>query len=107
MKKLTTFLTVLAATAGFALAQDTTPAPSCPAHQGPGGHKQRDPEAFFKKLDTNNDGAVSMDEFKASRMGQKDPSKAEARFKQLDTNGDASLSLDELKAGHHKPEAKQ
>ncbi len=48
-----------------------------------------------------------MDEFKASRMGQKDPAKAEARFKQLDTNGDASLSLDELKAGHHKPEAKQ
>jgi Ca2+-binding EF-hand superfamily protein len=55
-------------------------------------------EAAFKKLDTNTDGSLSLDEFKASPEGVKDPAKAEAKFKKLDTNTDGSLSLDEYKA---------
>ena len=57
--------------------------------------KPADPEAAFKKLDKDNDGKLSLDEFKANA---KDPAKAEQQFKKLDTNGDGSLSLDEFKA---------
>jgi Ca2+-binding EF-hand superfamily protein len=55
-------------------------------------------EAQFKKLDTNSDGTLSLDEYKAGPEGVKDLAKAEAKFKKLDTNSDGVLSLDEYKA---------
>lgn len=61
-----------------------------------------DPEARFKKLDTNNDSKVSLDEFKAAFPADKAVN-AEKRFKHMDTNGDGSLSLEEFKAGQPKP----
>ena len=61
-------------------------------------------EDKFKKLDTNGDGKLSMDEFKA---GQKDATKAEAAFKKMDKDNDGFLTLEEYKAGmEHGKKAK-
>ena len=49
---------------------------------------------------------MSLDEFKASPRGQKDPAKAEAAFKKLDADSNGSLSLDEFKAGGPKKDGK-
>jgi hypothetical protein len=74
------------------------------------GKKQgkRDPEALFKRMDSNSDGKVSKEEFtkffeamKEKRAakgkggkGKGDPSKL---FEKLDANGDGYLSLEEFK----------
>lgn len=61
-----------------------------------GGDKPKpNPEAAFKKLDSNGDGKLSKEEFMAK---QKDPAKGEAAFKAKDKDGDGCLSLDEFKA---------
>lgn len=69
-----------------------------------GEKPKRDPEAMFKKLDSNTDSSVSLDEFKAGPMGKKDPAKAEEVFKKKDKNSDGKLDLDEFKAGGPKKE---
>ncbi len=67
---------------------------------GAGGHN---PEEIFKKLDTNNDGFVSKDEFMAGPRAKEDPAKAAERFKMLDKKGEGKITLEEFKAGHdHK-----
>jgi Ca2+-binding EF-hand superfamily protein len=70
--------------------------------------KKRDPAALFKKLDTNNDGKISKDEF--LKIADKIKAKAgddkaakitqmlEKAFDKLDTNKDGYLSPDEFKA---------
>jgi Ca2+-binding EF-hand superfamily protein len=63
---------------------------------------KRDSAEAFKKLDTNGDGKISLDEFKAGPMGKKDPAKAEEMFKKKDTDGDGFLSLEEFSAGGGK-----
>ena len=50
----------------------------------------------WKKLDTNGDGRVSLEEARANA-----PRLAE-RFSQIDTNGDGFITPDELKAAHAK-----
>ena len=68
---------------------------------------RRSPEEMLKKLDTNNDGKISLEEWKASPRSQKDPAHAEEMFKKLDTNHDGFITLDELKAhpmGQHHHE---
>lgn len=60
---------------------------------------KHDPEASFKKTDTNSDGSVSLDEFKATKQAQKDVTKAEATFQRKDKDKDGKLTLDEYKAG--------
>ena len=60
------------------------------------------PEDLFKKLDSNNDGKLSLEEFKAGPAAQKDPTKAEAKFKKMDTNNHGFLTLEEFKAGMEK-----
>jgi EF-hand domain pair len=56
---------------------------------------KRDPEAMFKKRDTNSDGSINLDEFKT---GAKDASKAEQAFKKRDKDGDGKITLEEFKA---------
>lgn len=59
--------------------------------------KAVEPAEAFKKMDSNNDGKLSLDEYK-SVVGRKDPARAEERFKKLDKNGDGALTQDEFAA---------
>lgn len=54
---------------------------------------KKGPEEAFKKMDTNSDGKVSKDEFKAKA---KDAAKADAAFAKKDKNSDGFLSLEEF-----------
>jgi Ca2+-binding EF-hand superfamily protein len=61
------------------------------------------PEEAFKKLDKDNDGSVTLDEFKASGHGKKDPAKAEGIYKKMDKDSNSKLTLEEFKAHGPKP----
>jgi Ca2+-binding EF-hand superfamily protein len=64
--------------------------------------KKLDPEVLFKKLDANDDGSLSLEEFKKfGEMGKgklaEHPEMLEKMFKKLDANNDGKLSLEEFK----------
>ncbi len=80
----------------LAFAQDAAK-PGKPGKGGKPGGNRPSPEDQFKKLDTNTDSAVSLDEFKAGPMGKKDPVKAEELFKKLDKDSDGKLTVEEFK----------
>jgi hypothetical protein len=63
------------------------------------------PAEAFKKIDTNHDGTLSIDEFKASPMALKDPVKTEELFKKKDKDGNGKLTLEEVSM-ETKPEEK-
>ncbi|HSI14479.1 MAG TPA: EF-hand domain-containing protein [Chthoniobacter sp.] len=116
MKSITSVLALLAVGTTLALADDkpaappagdgkpATTAPAAPA-AGDAAKPKRDPAEVFKKLDTNGDGKISLDEFKAGPQGKKDPAKAEEIFKKKDKDGDGFLSLEEFSA-HGEKKAK-
>jgi len=111
MKYITSFLTVLAIGSVLALADDKPEAPAggeskpaAPAADN-GAKPKRDPADLFKKLDTNGDGKISLDEFLAGPMGKKDPEKAKEIFKKKDKDGDGFLTLEEFSA-HGEKKAK-
>ena len=88
MKRLLTWVCLLgfvAACFGQAAAEDKKPE-----------KKKPDPEAAFKKLDTNNDGKLTLEEFKVGKKG-KALENAETAFGRLDKNKDKSVSLEEFK----------
>ena len=97
MKLLLTILTAMAAALTVSFSADEA------KPKGEGKEKPKaDPEVAFKKLDKDADGAVSLDEFKASPRGQKEPAKAEEYFKKKDKDSNGKLSLEEFKAGGPK-----
>jgi hypothetical protein len=103
MKVVITTISALAVAATLSFAQDKPAGPPA-GHGGPGGQgkgQRPPPEEVFKKLDTNNDGWLSLDEFKAGHKGQQDPAKAAAAFKAMDKNSDGKVTLEEFKA--HRP----
>ena len=110
MKALTTILATLALSTVVSFAADET-APAKPGAPGdkPADHApgapgkdrpHRDPAEIFKKLDSNSDNSISLDEMKAGPMGKKDPVKAEEAFKKMDKDSDGKVTLEEFKAGH-------
>lgn len=104
MKTIITTLGALALATAITIAQDKPPGGGPGGPGGPDGQRPK-PEDIFKKLDANSDNAISLDEFKAGPMGQKDPAKAEEIFKKIDKDGNGSLSLEEFKSGRppHPP----
>ena len=60
--------------------------------------KKPDPAKMFEKKDADDDGALTLDEFKKG-MKDKQLEGAEKRFKRLDADGDGKVTLDEMKAG--------
>ncbi|HSI11629.1 MAG TPA: hypothetical protein VK961_06275 [Chthoniobacter sp.] len=53
-------------------------------------------EQLFKNFDSNGDGGVSLDEYKAGMVGQMAPERVPTVFKQKDRNSDGKLTLAEL-----------
>ena len=93
MKALITTLSALALAGSLSYAEDKPPGPP---PGGPGGHDRPKPEAVFAKLDTNTDGSISLEEFKAGPMGQHNPAKAEEAFGKMDKDKSGGLSLEEF-----------
>jgi len=91
MKKITTLATIVAVTfMGSALCHAQSPSPK---------------EKQFERLDTDKNGEISLEEFKAR---SKTPDTAEAKFARRDTDKNGSLSLEEWTAtGKKDPQAAQ
>jgi len=62
----------------------------------PQEHSRFELRQLLRQLDTNADGSISLDEFKAGPMGQRDPATAESYFKMLDKDSDGKVTLDEF-----------
>src|SRR5688572_4576666 len=99
MKILITTLTAIALSASVSLAEDKPPGGGGPGGPGGEGKRQRpNPEEMFKRLDSNGDGSISADEFKASPRGQKNPERADEAFKRMDKDADGKVTTEEFKA---------
>jgi Ca2+-binding EF-hand superfamily protein len=72
-----------------------------------GGHRPPPPgkPPSFDKLDSDSNGALSLDEFTSAAPKGADSAKLEARFKSIDSNGDGSVTKDELDAAKAKSDA--
>jgi Ca2+-binding EF-hand superfamily protein len=96
-------LLTLLLTPALVFAADDEAKPKKPA-KGTGKPAQN-PAAAYKKMDTSGDGIVTLEEFKASPRGQKNPDRAEKAFAKLDKDSDSKLTLEEFKsASTKKPE---
>ncbi len=89
---------ILTTLSAFALVTTLASAEDKPA--GPGGrHGHHEHGEMFKKLDTNNDGAITEAEFKAGPRAQQNPAKAAEIFKKMDKDNNGSVTAAEIKAG--------
>ncbi len=62
-----------------------------------------DPAAAFKKMDSNADGSVTLEEFKASPRWKKNADKADEAFKKRDKDSDGKVTLEEFTAKAERP----
>jgi hypothetical protein len=103
---------LLVPTLAFAAPSDT------PKKQKPakGDRQKANATQLFKKLDTNTDGHLTLEEFKSGPKGQKNPAKAEEFYKKADKDSDGKLTLEEFRprapkkskpAGATKPNPKK
>src|SRR5262245_16156607 len=103
MKVLMTTIAALSLGATLCIAQDKPPGPPPGGGGGGGqgggggGRERPNPEEAFKKLDTNNDGSISLEEFKAGPMAQRNPDRADAAYKRMDKDNDGKVTLEEFK----------
>ena len=99
-------LGALIGTCSFVTAQDAAPAPPAPPQgekpQRPARPPREVPPAVLKKFDTDGDGKLSPDEFKAMREARQ----AEM-LKKYDKDGDGKLSDEEKKARDEDMAAKR
>jgi hypothetical protein len=72
--------------------------PQPPEQPGP-----RAPIAVFRKLDADNSGTLTFDEFKAMAGNAGNADKLQVRFNRLDSDGDGVLTLDEF-ARRNRPQ---
>lgn len=81
-------------------AEDKPATPPAPPAAKPGqpAKPRATPEEIFKKIDTNSNSSVTLEEFKALPRFKKDASKADEIFKKKDTNSDSKLTLEEFTA---------
>jgi Ca2+-binding EF-hand superfamily protein len=56
----------------------------------------RQRQRLFSNFDRNNDGGISLDEYRAGMAGNMAGSRLDRAFKEKDRNGDGKLNLDEL-----------
>lgn len=93
MKNCIKTLSLLAIATSLSYGEEAPAKPDQPKHPRAG--------KVFKKLDTNSDHSLSLEEFKASPRAQKNVARAEEAFKKLDADSSGGISLKEFKA--HKP----
>lgn len=99
MKRTITLFSAMALASSLTFAQEA-PAGAPKAPRGPGKGRPT-PEQTFKKLDTDHNKSISLAEFQASPMGQRDAAKAEEIFKKIDTDNDGEITIKEFMA--HRP----
>ena len=93
MKNMLRLLTAALMLAGFqSMAEEGAPPPGGPRH---------DPGARFAKKDTNGDGKLSIEEFKAG-MPEDKAAKADEIFAKIDADKDGAITKEEMKAAHEK-----
>lgn len=97
MKKIASLLAISACSICLAQAQDKPAGPPPEGERGGPGKGRPSPEQIMEHLDTNKDGFISEEEFKAGPRAKADPEKAVEMFKKIDTDKDGKISLEELK----------
>ncbi len=65
--------------------------------------KVPNPEKLFKKLDTDSNGSLSLEEFKASARAKKNEARAEKMYKRMDNDSKDGVSLAEFTAAQPAP----
>ncbi len=94
-------VTVLALT--FALSSAALAAPDGEKkRKGDGERKRPSAEAFFKRIDKNNDGKITKDEFGTRAKTDQQKERAAKAFAKIDADNSGDISLEEFKTAMEK-----